>query len=146
MLSPLGTLGTYFETGSSRLSLPSCASSTITAAVIDLVLEAILKWVSARGGLIVPSRVVPWVSVNLPWGVRRSTTAPGTRSSLAVVFTILCSAAWSIGLSADELGREHAAIRRATPTRKLATWRCPRGRRDRERPMNVRTSFLLALA
>src|SRR5205809_4770382 len=81
MLSPLGTLGTYFETGSSRLSLPSWASSTITAAVIDLVLEAILKWVSARGGLIVPSRVVPWVTVNSPWGVRRSTTAPGTPRS-----------------------------------------------------------------
>src|SRR5213595_4152281 len=146
MLSPLGTLGTYFETGSSRLSLPSWASSTITAAVIDLVLEAILKWVSGRGGLIVPSRVVPWVTVNSPWGVRRSTTAPGTRSSLAVVSTMVCSAAWSIGLSADEPGREHAAIRRATPTRKLATWRCPRRRRDRDRPMNVRTLFLLALA
>jgi hypothetical protein len=37
---------------------------------------------------------------------------------------MVCSAAWSIGLSADEpaveLGREHAAIRRATPTSKLA--------------------------
>jgi hypothetical protein len=86
---------------------------------------------------------------------------------------MVCSAAWSIGLSADEPavepGRgvalapgdvvgvdaicvdgvgtvEHAAIRRATPTRELATWRCPRRRRDRDRPMNVRTSFLLALA
>src|SRR5258707_717677 len=92
-------------------------------AVIDLVLEAILKWVSARGGLIVPSRVVPWVTVNSPWGVRRSTTAPGTRSSLAVVSTMVCSAAWSIGLSADELGREHPAIRRATPSSKLASAR-----------------------
>src|SRR5205814_7982516 len=123
MLSPLGTLGTYFETGSSRLSLPSWASSTITAAVIDLVLEAILKWVSGRGGLIVPSRVVSWVTVNSPWGVRRSTTAPGTRSSLAVVSTMVCIAAWSIGLSADELDREHPAIRRATPTSKLASAR-----------------------
>src|SRR5881275_2763721 len=102
MLSPLGTLGTYFETGSSRLSLPSCASSTITAAVIDLVLEAILKWVSARGGLIVPSRVVPQVTVNSPWGVRRTTTAPGTRSSLAVFSTVARSAAWTIGLSAGD--------------------------------------------
>src|SRR5438477_13163407 len=37
---------------------------------------------------------------------------------------MFCNAAWSIGLSADEsageLGREHAAIRRATPTSKLA--------------------------
>jgi hypothetical protein len=40
---------------------------------------------------------------------------------------------------------EHAAIRRATTTRKLATWRCQRRRRDRDRPMNVRMSFLLAL-
>src|SRR5437868_15285352 len=123
MLSPLGTLGTYFETGSSRLSLPSWASSTITAAVIDLVLEAILKWVSGRGGLIVPSRVVPWVTVNSPWGVRQSTTAPGTKSSFAVVSTMVCSAAWSIGLSADELGRQQPAIRRTTPTSKLASAR-----------------------
>jgi hypothetical protein len=82
------------------------------------------------------------------------------------------SPSWSICLSADEpvveLGRgvalvpgdvvgvdavcvdgvgtvEHAAIRRGTKTRKLATRRCPRRRRDRDRPMNVRTSFLLAL-
>src|SRR4029077_9708320 len=37
---------------------------------------------------------------------------------------MVCSAAWSIGLSADEPvvepGREHAAIRRATPTSELA--------------------------
>ena len=58
-LSPLGAPGTYFETGSSRLSFPSCASCTITAAVIDFVFEAIRKWVSARGGLVVPSCVVP---------------------------------------------------------------------------------------
>ena len=101
MLSPLGTPGTYFETGSSRLSLPSWASSTITAAVIVLVLEAIPKWVSARGGLLAPSNVVPYVTVNSPWGVRKRTTAPGIRSSLAVVSTMVCSAAWSIGLSAD---------------------------------------------
>jgi len=53
-------------------------------------------------------------------------------------------------LSADEPvvepGREHAAIRRATPTRKLAMWRLPRRRRDGDPLMNVRTSFLLALA
>jgi hypothetical protein len=38
---------------------------------------------------------------------------------------MVCSAAWSIGLSADvppvEPGGEHAAIRRATPTTKLAS-------------------------
>jgi hypothetical protein len=45
------------EIGSSRLSLPSWASSTITAAVIVLVLEAIRKWVSA---LVAPNNVVPW--------------------------------------------------------------------------------------
>jgi len=40
------------------------------------------------------------------------------------VSTMFCNAAWSIGLSADEsageLGREHAAIRRATPTSKAS--------------------------
>jgi hypothetical protein len=57
MLPPLGTPGTYFDTGSSRLSLFSCASYMINAAVIVLVLEAILKWVTARGGLFAPSNV-----------------------------------------------------------------------------------------
>jgi hypothetical protein len=56
--------------------------------------------------------------------VRKRTTAPGTKSFLAVVSTMVCSAAWSIGLSADEPavepGREHAAITRATPASKLA--------------------------
>ena len=37
-------------------SLPSCASCRITAAVIVLVFEAIRKWVSARGGFVVPSK------------------------------------------------------------------------------------------
>ena len=53
--SPSGTPATYFETGSSRSSRPSWASCTITAAVIVLVFEAIRKWVSARGGIVVPS-------------------------------------------------------------------------------------------
>ena len=52
MSSPLGTPCTYFETGSSRRSFPSCASSTVTAAVIVLVFEAIRKCVSPVG----PSR------------------------------------------------------------------------------------------
>ena len=82
MLSPLGTPGTYFETGSSRLSLPSCASCRITAAVIVLVFEAIRKWVSALGGIVVPNSVVPWVTVKSPWGVRRRTTAPGNQELL----------------------------------------------------------------
>jgi hypothetical protein len=55
----IGTPKTYFDIGSSRLSLLSWASSIINAAVIVLVLEAILKWVSARGGLVAPSNVVP---------------------------------------------------------------------------------------
>ena len=59
MLSPLGTPGRYFETRSSRLSLLSWASCIVTAAVIVLVLDAILKWVSALGGLVAPSNVVP---------------------------------------------------------------------------------------
>ena len=59
MSSPLGTPETYFETGSSKRSFPSWASSTITAAVIVLVFEAILKYVSPRGGDVPPSSVVP---------------------------------------------------------------------------------------
>src|SRR5207247_7320923 len=100
------------------------------AAVIVFVFEAILKWVSARGGLVAPSNVVPWVTVNSPWGVRKRTTAPGIRSSWAVVSTMVCSAAGAIGLSADEPTveprRRHAAVRRTTPTRKLATWKIGR--------------------
>src|SRR2546421_11736899 len=96
----------------------------ITAAVMVLVLDAIRKYVSARGGFLVFSWVVPVAAVKSPWGVRKRTTAPGIRSSLAVVSTIVCSAAWSIGLSADEPalepGRSHAAIRRTTPTSKRA--------------------------
>jgi len=59
MLSPLGTPRTYFEIGSSRLSLFSWASRMITAAVRVLVFEAILKYVPALGGLAAPSSVVP---------------------------------------------------------------------------------------
>jgi len=43
MWAPLGTPGTYFDTGSSRLSLLSWASCMMSAAVIVLVLEAALK-------------------------------------------------------------------------------------------------------
>ena len=59
ILSPLGTLVTYFEIGSPRPSLASWASCRITAAVIVLVFEAIRKWVSARGEAAAPSTVVP---------------------------------------------------------------------------------------
>ena len=100
--SPSGTPETYFETGSSRSSRPSWASWTITAAVIVLVFEAIRKWVSARGGTVAPSVVVPWETVNSPWGVDRMTAAPGTSNSAAVASTAAWSAAWSIGLSAGE--------------------------------------------
>ena len=127
---------------------------------------------SARGGILAPSKVLPEVTVNSPWGVRNRTTAPGIRSSLAVVSTTVCSAARSICLSPGELAVEpgtgvalvpddvvgvdavcvdglgfveHAAVRRATAIRKLATWTCPRRRRDRDRPRNVPTSFLIAL-
>ena len=93
MLSPLGTPGTYFDTGSLRRSLPSCASCRITAAVIVLVFEAILKWVSAPGRLRAPNYVVPEAAVKSPWGVRRKTTAPGMRSSLMVMSTRDCRAA-----------------------------------------------------
>ena len=162
--SPLGTPGTYFATGSPRRSLPSWASSKINAAVIVLVFEAIRKWVSARGGVVAPSVVVPEVTVNSPWGVRRTTTAPGTRSSLTAVSTVACSVAWSIGLSAgepavdaggavapaavdavevDEVGLDdHPAIRRPAPTTKLAIRRYPSRRRDGDCPRDVRMSFL----
>src|SRR5882724_12871963 len=73
----------------------------ITAAVMVLVFEAIRKWVSAWGGVVAPSNVVPQVTVNSPWGVRKRTTTPGIRSSFAVVSTNVCSATLSIGLSAD---------------------------------------------
>ena len=93
MLSPLGTPGTYLDTGSLRRSLPSCASCRITAAVMVLVFEAIRKWVSAPGRFRVPNSVVPEAAVKSPWGVRRRTTAPGMRRSLMVVSTRDCSAA-----------------------------------------------------
>src|SRR3982750_1047588 len=102
MLSPLGTLGTYCDTGSSRPSLPSWASCTITAAVIDFVFEAIRKWVSARGGVVVPSWVVPELTVTSPWGGRSSTMAPGPRSSGDVVPPRVGRAPWAMVLSADE--------------------------------------------
>ena len=73
MLSPSGTPGTYFDTGSSRLSFPSWASSRITADVIVLVIEAIRKWVSAVGRLFSPNFVVPEAAMNSPCGVRSST-------------------------------------------------------------------------
>jgi hypothetical protein len=79
---------TYFEIGSPSPSFPSWASCTIIAAVIVLVFEAIRKWVSARGEAVAPSVVVPYVTVNSPCGVRRMTTAPGTRSARAVPSTV----------------------------------------------------------
>jgi len=57
--SPLGTPWTYFEIRSSKLNFPSWTSCTMTAAVIVLVFEAARKWVSARGGFVAPSSVVP---------------------------------------------------------------------------------------
>jgi hypothetical protein len=42
----------------------------------------------------------------------------------------------------EVLADKHTAIRRAAPTTKLTTWRCPRRRRDRDCPMNVLMSFL----
>src|SRR5581483_5672183 len=54
--------------------------------------------------------------VNSPCGVRNRTNAPGIRSSLQVLSTMLCSAVWSIGLSVDvptlEFG-EHATAKSA---------------------------------
>ena len=50
----IGNALDIFETGSSKRSFPSWASSTIMAAVIVLVFEAILKCVSARGGVMPP--------------------------------------------------------------------------------------------
>ena len=50
----IGNALDIFETGSSKRSFPSWASSTIMAAVIVLVFEAILECVSARGGVMPP--------------------------------------------------------------------------------------------
>ena len=59
MSSPLGTPSTYFDTESSKRSFPSWTSSTITRGCHRLGFEAILKWVSARGGIVPPSSVAP---------------------------------------------------------------------------------------
>jgi hypothetical protein len=40
---------------------------------------------------------------------------------------------------------EHAAVRRAIATKRLATWMCSRRHDDRDLLMNVHTAFLLAL-
>src|SRR5262245_57165404 len=97
MLSPLGTPETYFETGSSKRNFPSWTNSTITAAVMVLVFEAMLKCVSARGSVVPPSSVVPYPNTNSPCGVRSRTMVPGT-SSLAVASTVSRSATGSKGL------------------------------------------------
>src|SRR6478609_11143848 len=103
MLSPLGTSGTYFDTGSSRPSLPSWASCRTTTAVIVLVFEAIRKWVFASGGLCTPSWVVPDAAVKSPCGVLSTTTAPGISCCLMVLSTRTCNAAPSMGLSPDDV-------------------------------------------
>src|SRR5438874_11281058 len=54
--------------------------------------------------------------MNSPWGVRRRTTAPGTGSSFAVVSTKVCSAALSIGLSADTCCLWHDESRVTAPS------------------------------
>src|ERR1700678_326451 len=41
--------------------------------------------------------------VNSPWGVRRRMTAPGRRSSFAVLSSMACNADWSIRLSPDNV-------------------------------------------
>ena len=115
MLSPLGTSGMYFVTGSSRLSLPSWASSRVAADVIVLVMDAIRKWVSAAGRVFSPSFVVPDAATNSPCGVRNITRQPGMSNSSAVWSTMACSAALSIvfradaGAEADVLGVDGAA-------------------------------------
>src|SRR5687767_11910633 len=138
----------------------------MSAAVMVLVFEAIRKWVSARGGVVVPSWVVPELTVKSPWGVRRSTMAPGTSASWANVDTVACRALRSIGLSADVLAMEsgsavartpgnavgaaavciarvgtveHPAIRRAVPTTKLAAWLWPARGHHRDDAITVRT-------
>src|SRR5262249_55139929 len=112
MLPPLGTPETYFETGSSKRNFPSWTSSTITAAVIVLVFQAILKCVSGRGSVVPPSSLVPYPNTNTPPGVASRTMAPGTMSSLAVASTVSRSAAGSKGLrfvaDAAVAPREHA--------------------------------------
>src|SRR5207302_11249757 len=50
------------------------------------------------------------------WGVRKRTTAPGIRSSLAVASTNVCSAALSIGLSADTCCLWHDENRVTVPS------------------------------
>ena len=97
MLSPLGTSGTYFDTGSSSRSLPSWASCRITADVIVLVTEAIRKWVSAVGRLLLAQ--LRRAGGGRELALRRAQQhhgSPGTSSSVAVSSTRACRAAGSI--------------------------------------------------
>src|SRR6476619_7564880 len=96
MFWPLGTLGTYAETGSPKRSLPSCASSTISAAVMVLVFEATRKWEPPSGGLRVPNSVVPTAARKVTCGVRSTTIAPGTSSLAAADSTTAWNAAGSM--------------------------------------------------
>ena len=77
MLLPLGTFGTYVDTGSLNWSLPSWASSTMSADVMVLVFEAIRKWVSASGGVCTPSCVVPTTACKVPLRGAQHDHCPG---------------------------------------------------------------------
>src|SRR6478735_3058822 len=110
MFSPLGTSGTYADTGSLNFSLPSWASSTINAAVMVLVLDAMRKCVFASGGVCAPISVVPTATSKFPCGVRSTTTAPGTFSSFANPSTTARNASRSMVFNADPVGTALAAV------------------------------------
>ena len=91
-------------TGSLNFSLPSWASSTISAAVKVLVFEAIRKWVSAAGG---DCRAefggADGRSIVSLRGAQDDHRA-GNVSSFAAASTTAWKAARSMGLSAEEPG------------------------------------------
>ena len=90
--SPLGTPSTYLDTGSSRESLPSCASCRITVTVMVLVLLPIRKWSSTDNGASSPIVPVPNACAHVPWsGDSMCTTAPGMTWSFIACSIVDCS-------------------------------------------------------
>jgi hypothetical protein len=101
--------------------------------------------------------VVPAAAVNSPWGVRRSTTAPGTRSSSIRRSTRAWSATGSIGFSADGVsigvlvvvvgvvvvGLAPTPLALAAPTKAATTATAAIAVHGRRRPPTVRVSGLV---
>lgn len=76
MLAPLGTTGSYFDTGSSRASFPSSTSCRMTVAVIVLVTLPMRMWFSAAVGVLVARSPMPMVCNQVPWPGTSTSTRP----------------------------------------------------------------------